>query len=100
MVVMVVSKFLILTLFKLICTTSPSAPYFGIEIQSPTRTESLAETCILATKPRIVSLIPNIKMAAAAPKDTRNEQGKLLVRYATYMIPTYTVTKLLMTCIY
>ena len=48
--------------------TSPSAPYFGIVIQSPILTISLALTCRLATKPKMESLKININIADPAPR--------------------------------
>ena len=69
---MVLSKFLTFTVVRLISIKSPSAPNFSIVIQSPMRTISFTETCILATKPKIVSLKTKIKIADAAPKVARN----------------------------
>src|SRR5690606_32858591 len=94
-VTMVLSKFWTFTLLRLICSTVPSAPYFVISIQSPTRTESLADTCIEATKPKMVSLNTNIKIAEAAPNDTKNDQGELPV---TIEKDTVNVTKIKKIC--
>ncbi|MNE48209.1 hypothetical protein D3C80_1426580 [compost metagenome] len=95
---MVLSKFCTLTLLRLISFTVPSAPYLGISIQSPTRIESLAETCILATKPKIVSLKTSIRIAEAAPSDNRNDHGELPVKIEKQMVPPIKSMMIWQTC--
>ncbi|MNL67044.1 hypothetical protein D3C87_1915980 [compost metagenome] len=47
----------------------------------------MAETDILATKPRMVSLNTSIKMAEAAPSETRNDNGEIPVKIEKVMVP-------------
>ena len=63
----VLSKFLTFTEYRLTSSTSPSAPYFGTVIQSPWRSMSFEDSCHPATKPRIVSLNTSIRIAIEAP---------------------------------
>src|SRR5690606_21020857 len=86
-VVMVLSQFCTLILLRLISITSPSAPYFGISIQSPTPIELVADTCTLATKPSIVHLKTTISIAEAAPKEAKNAQGELPVIIGDMIVP-------------
>src|SRR5690606_26827947 len=86
-VTIVLSQFCILTLLRLICRTSPSAPYFGISLQSPTRTESLADACMLATNARMVSLHTSIQTGGAAPRETNKGQGEFAVMMETAKVP-------------
>ncbi|NIL92840.1 hypothetical protein RhoFasSB10_05206 [Rhodococcus fascians] len=53
---MVLTKFCTFTVYRVMSTTSPSAPTCGISIQSPTRSMSLLVSCTLATKDIRVSL--------------------------------------------
>src|SRR5690606_39445521 len=85
-------------LLRLISITSPSAPYFGISIQSPTRMESFADTCTLATKPSIVSLKTNISIAEAAPKEAKNAQGELPVIIENMIVPPINNRNISNTC--
>ena len=64
---MVLSKFSIFTVVRLISVTSPSAPYLGIVIQSPSLTMSFVLIWMLATKPRMESLKTSSSTAEAAP---------------------------------
>ncbi|OQA85285.1 MAG: hypothetical protein BWY27_01305 [Bacteroidetes bacterium ADurb.Bin234] len=79
MVVMVLSQFSTLTVFRLMAVTSPSALNLGISIQSPIRTISLEDICTLATNPSIVSLKTNNKIAESAPKALSKYKGDLLM---------------------
>src|SRR5690606_15714822 len=99
MVTIVLSQFCTRTIFKLISKTSPSTTYFGISIQSPTRTESYADTCILATNPKIMSLNTSIKIAEAAPRETKNDQGELPVNTDTTNMVVMKIRKICTTCI-
>ena len=54
-------------------------PYFSKVIQSPILTMSLIETCILATKPKIVSLKIKIITAEIVPKAVKNFQISISV---------------------
>ena len=78
----VLSKFCILTVFKVISCTIPFALDPGTVIQSPGRNISLADNCMPATNPSIVSLNTNIRMAAEAPSPANNVAGDLLTRMA------------------
>ena len=73
--VMVLSQFCTLTVVKVISITSPSALYFGISIQSPTRTISLADNWIPATNPRIEFWNTSSRTADSAPKPPRSMNG-------------------------
>ena len=74
MVEMVLSKFWILTVFSVISCTMPFASPEGSVTQSPGRTISLAESCMPATNPKIVSLNTNIRIAAEAPNPANRLQ--------------------------
>ena len=52
MVVMVLSQFCTFTVCRAMSITSPSALSCGISIQSPTRSMSLPDSCMLATSDR------------------------------------------------
>ena len=95
MVVMVLSKFLTFTAFNVTSITVPSAPYLLIVIQSPARSISLADNWMPATKPKIVSLKTNIKIAADAPNPASKETGDLLIRI---LITNITPIKKTVTC--
>ncbi len=72
--------------------TTPSAPYLGIEIQSPQRSISFAESWTEATNPRMASLKTNIKTAADAPNPARILTGDLPINIETTRITTMTET--------
>ena len=76
-VVMVWSQLRTFTVVKVTSMTSPSAPYFGIEIQSPGRSISLALSWIPATSPLMVSWNTNIRIAVPAPRPVRITTGLL-----------------------
>ena len=84
---MVLSKFCIFTVFRVISSTIPLALVEGIVTQSPGRIISLADNCIPATKPRILSLKTNIRMAADAPNPANNVAGDLSTMIATITMP-------------
>ena len=68
MVVTVLSQFCTVTVCRAMSTTSPSAFWLGISIQSPTRMRPSLLICTLATNDRIVSWNTSITMAVAAPR--------------------------------
>jgi len=82
MVVMVLSQFCTLTVFKAMSMTKPSAPACGISIQSPTRSMSLSPSCTPATKERMVSLNTSISTAEAAPSPESSSSGERLASVA------------------
>ena len=61
----------------------PSAPYFGISIQSPTWSMSLTESWIPDTKPRMLSLKISSRIAAEAPRPVRKIFGDLPISIET-----------------
>ena len=83
----VLSQFCTFTVVKLISSTSPSAPWLGITIQSPMRIILFAINCTHATKPNIVSLNTNISTAAKAPIPTNRASGDLPMEMLMTMTP-------------
>ena len=75
MVVIVLSQFCTRMVCSAISTTSPSALYCGISIQSPTRTMSWVVSWMLATSDRIVSLKTSSRIAVMAPKPVSSTTG-------------------------
>ena len=72
---MVLSKFCTLTVVRATSITSPSAPNFGISIQSPRATIRLAVSCTPATSPRMASLKISIITAVRAPSPLKISTG-------------------------
>ncbi|MNR48350.1 hypothetical protein D3C85_1675800 [compost metagenome] len=98
MVVIVLSKFCTFTVVRLISKISPSAPYLGMVIQSPIRTISLVVTCMLATKPIMVSLNINNSTADIAPMAVKNATGDFPVRLENNTTVPKRYNKIRMTC--
>ena len=86
MVVIVLSKLRTFTVFNVTSITVPSAPYFGIVIQSPTFSILLAESWMPETNPMILSLKTNIRTAAEAPNPVSNTTGLCFIRRLIMMI--------------
>ena len=83
---MVLSKLRIFTVFNVTSITVPSAPYFGIVIQSPTFSILLAESWMPETNPMILSLKTNIRTAAEAPNPVSNTTGLCFIKILIMMI--------------
>ena len=90
--VIVLSQLRTFTVVRVTSITVPSAPYFGIVIQSPGRSISLAESWTPATNPIIVSLKTNIKIAAEAPNPVRMFTGSLSINVLTIIITPTQIT--------
>src|SRR6056297_3334883 len=71
----VLSQFCTLTVWRVISCTTPSAFLLGIEIQSPGFTILLAESWMLETNPKMVSLNTRIRIAATAPNPAISAAG-------------------------
>lgn len=97
---MVLSQLLILTVCSPMSITSPSAPYWGISTQSPTRSTSLPAIWRLATKPRIESLETSSRMAVMAPSPVNRPQGDLPIRVAMAKIARPSQSRILETWAY
>ena len=97
-VVMVLSQFWILTVCRATSITSPSAPYWGISIQSPTLTMSFAVSCTLATRPRMVSLNTSSRIAVIAPRPLSSSSGERSMTAATTITPPMTSTAICNSC--
>ena len=95
---MVLSKFWILTVFSVISCTIPFAFEPGTVIQSPGRSISLAESCMPATNPKIVSLNTNIRIAAEAPNPANRLAGDFPIKMAIMTIPPIKNSKTWSTC--
>ena len=87
MVVIVLSQFWTLTVWRATSITSPSAPYLGISTQSPTWTMLLLVIWMLATKLRMVSLKISSSTADKAPMPLRKIHGDLSRRTETIDSP-------------
>ena len=90
MVVTVLSKFCTFTVCRAISITSPSASCPGTVIQSPTRTMSVDEIWMLATKDRSVSWKTRIRTAAIAPRLERRITGDRSTRIEMTMMAVTT----------
>ena len=73
--VIVLSQFCTFTVVNATSMTSPSAPYFGISIQSPTATILFALSCMPATSPSMASLNTSKSTAINAPNPLRKYTG-------------------------
>src|SRR3546814_7330587 len=80
MVVTVLSQFCTLTVCNAISMTKPSAPAWGISIQSPMRSISLEVICALATSESKVSLNTSSNTADKAPRPDSINKGERLTR--------------------
>ena len=89
---MVLSQLRTFTVVSVTSMTSPSAPYFGIVIQSPGRSISLAVSCTPATKPLMVSWKTNIRIAVPAPKPVRMAIGSLSISVLMMIIEPIQMT--------
>ena len=78
--------------------TSPSAFELGISIQSPTRSMSLPESCMLATSDSSVSLKTSISTAVIAPRPDSSSSGSRLNSVAIIRITAMTNTPILTSC--
>ena len=83
----VLSQFWTLTVWSATSITSPSAPYFGISIQSPTWIMSLPVSCTEATSDRIVSRNTSSSTAVIAPMPDRKSSGERSIKVATTSSP-------------
>ena len=82
----VLSQLRTFTVVSVTSITVPSAPYFGIWIQSPTFSISLADSWMPDTKPRMLSLKMSMTMAAEAPSPVKRIVGDLSMRIETIRI--------------
>ena len=88
-VVIVLSKFSIFTVFSVTSSTVPSTLYFGMLIQSPGLSILFAESMMPDTNPRIESLKISIRMAADAPSPASRCSGdRPTIRPMMTMPPT------------
>ena len=94
-VVIVLSQFRIFTVVRVTSITSPSAPYFGMVIQSPGRSMSFADSWTPATSPIILSLKISISTAAEAPSPASSLVGSLSIRMATIIIAPMHIARIL-----
>ena len=85
-VTVVLSKFFTFTVVRVISSTIPFAGVEGTTIQSPLLIILLLFSFIPATKPSIVSLKTNIRIAEVAPNPAISDKGFLLKRIAIMMI--------------
>jgi len=87
MVLIVLSQFCTFTVCRLMSITSPSAFWLGISIQSPTRSMSLLDSCMLATSDSRVSLKTSISTAVIAPRPVSSTSGDLPINEAMITTP-------------
>ena len=95
---MVLSQFCTFTVWSATSITSPSAPNWGISIQSPTRTMSLLVIWTLATSDRIVSRKINRITAVMAPMPERKMSGERSRRVARMSTVAMIDTTIFTTC--
>ena len=98
MVVMVLSQFCTFTVCSAMSTTSPSAPTWGISIQSPTRSMSFDASCTPAVKERMVSLNTSISTADMAPRPDSRISGERSISAATITIAPSSMSTSLPSC--
>ena len=84
---MVLSQFCTFTVFRAMSITSPSAPTWGISIQSPTRNRSLDDNCTPAVNDKMVSLNTSISTADMAPRPDSKIKGERSTSVAKITMP-------------
>ena len=92
--VIVLSKFWTFTVVSATSSTSPSAPYLGISIQSPGVTIWLADNWMPATNPRIGSLKTSIRTVVITPSPLKSSAGDspMITESATMNAPPYSTS--------
>ena len=95
---MVLSQFFTFTTVSPISVTTPSAPYLGMDIQSPHWSMSLADSWTEATNPSMASLNTSIMTAAEAPSPASILNGDLSMKVDTAIITTTIATVSFIIC--